>query len=100
MDRYIAEHGVILLDRGGLAVGREGQRKMFKEFLDAGFDIVYEPADAKVSADGTMGWAIGVYKLTAPDGAIEIGKYTSVWEQIDGEWKNVIEMRNSNGNGV
>lgn len=95
MDDHIAEHGVVLLDGGGLAVGREGQRKMFKEFLGAGYDIIYEPADAHVSADDTMAWAIGAYKLTAPDGEVDIGKYTSVWERIDGEWKNVVEMRNS-----
>lgn len=95
MDDHIAQHGVILLDGGGLAVGREGQRKMFKEFLGAGYDIVYEPADAHVSAGGTMAWAINAYKLTAPDGEVDIGRYTSAWERISGEWKNVVEMRNS-----
>ncbi|MEN1729744.1 MAG: nuclear transport factor 2 family protein [Pseudomonadota bacterium] len=97
MDRYIAEHGVILLDRGEVAIGREGQRQMFKDFLAAGFQIIYEPADAKVSADGTMAWAIGAYQLTLPTGEVEVGKYTSIWEKIDGRWQNVIEMRNPNG---
>lgn len=97
MDEYIAEHGIILLDGGGIAKGREAQRTMFKEWLGAGYRIVYEPADAKVSASEDMAWVIGAIRLTTPADEIELGKYVSVWEKEGDKWLNVIEMRNSNG---
>lgn len=97
MDTFIAEHGIVLIDGGGIARGREAQRQMFKEALAAGYNIVWEPVDAKVSASGDMAWAIGVVKVTTPQGKAEFSKYVSVWEKTDGQWLNVIEMRNSNG---
>lgn len=97
VDQLIADHGIILMDKGGIADGKEAQRAMFKSFLGAGYDLVYEPVDAKVSASEDMGWAIGMVKITSPEGDVEFSKYTAIWEKIDGVWLNVVEMRNSNG---
>jgi hypothetical protein len=45
-----------------------------------------------------MAWAHGTYEVKAPDGTKDIGKYVSVWvKDKNGAWKNVAEMRNSNG---
>jgi len=97
MDTHIAKHGIILLDGGGISRGREAQRQMFAAFLAAGNKIVYEPIDAKVSASGDMAWAIGMVEQTEPKGQVDSNKYVSIWEKINGQWLNVIEMRNSNG---
>lgn len=95
MEIIVAKKGIILLDGGGFARGREEQLQMFKDFFGAGYAIAFEPVDAHVSGSDDMAWAIGLYRLTSPKGDVDVGKYLSVWEKIDGEWKNVVEMRNS-----
>jgi hypothetical protein len=75
VEAIISDHGIILLDGAGLADGKEAQRSMFKAFLGAGYDLVYEPVDATVSASEDMAWAIGVVKVTSPEGVIEFSKY-------------------------
>lgn len=97
MEIIIAKDGRVLLDGAGIADSRKEQAQLFKEYFKAGYNIVYEPFEARVSKSGDMAWAIGLIKETKPNGAIEIGKYVSIWHRIDGVWKNVIEMRNSDG---
>lgn len=97
VERIIAEHGIILLDGAGIVDGKEAQRELFKTFLGEGYKLAYEPVDAKVSSSEDMAWAIGMVRVTAPDGSVEYSKYTSIWQKIGDEWKNVVEMRNSNG---
>ncbi|MDK9759130.1 DUF4440 domain-containing protein [Vibrio sp. D173a] len=91
------EHGIILLEEGGILQGRDQQVAMFKQFIgEMGVYLSYEPAEAHVSKDGTMAWAIGLVKFQMPGQKLEIQKYTSIWEKEDGEWLNVVEMRNKN----
>ncbi|MGL6259981.1 nuclear transport factor 2 family protein [Vibrio sp. WXL103] len=91
------EHGIILLEGGDILYGRDQQVAMFKAFIgEQGAYLTYEPAEAHVSQDGTMAWAIGLVKLTLPGEATEVQKYASVWEKVDGKWLNVLEMRNKN----
>lgn len=96
IDAIISDKGLLFADHGGIVVGKEAQRVMFKEFLQAGFAIEFEPTDAFVSQSEDMAWAYGLYRLTMPDGGEDVGKYVSVWVKENGEWKNVAEMRNSN----
>lgn len=96
-DTYLAETGIIMLDGAGIADGRDAQRELFKYFVSQGFDLAWHPVKARVSQSGDMAWAIGAVQITYPDGKIEHAKYTSIWEKIDGEWQNVVEMRNGNG---
>lgn len=98
IDAIVADKGIILLDGAGIADGKEAQRALFYEFIDAGYDLVWEAVDARVSEANDIAYAIGVVKVTSPDGTIQHAKYTSIWENIDGTWLNVIEMRNGNGN--
>ncbi|MEM6581708.1 MAG: hypothetical protein AAF699_10570 [Pseudomonadota bacterium] len=97
MEFIVAEDGRVLLDDAGIAHSREMQEQMFKAYFGAGYNIVYEPFEAWVSESDDMGWALGLTKETKPNGAVEIGKYVSVWHRVDGVWKNVVEMRNYNG---
>lgn len=97
VDAIVAEDGIILLDGAGIANGKEEQRALFHTFIDAGFDLAWEPARASVSDSEDMAYAIGSVRVTFPDGETQDAKYTSVWQKIDGKWLNVIEMRNGNG---
>ncbi|MEM1188344.1 MAG: nuclear transport factor 2 family protein [Pseudomonadota bacterium] len=100
LEFIVADDGMVLLDGAGIAGSRMEQSNMFKAFFDAGYDVVYEPVDARVSASHDMAWAIGLVKVTEPNGAYDIGKYVSIWHRVDGVWKNAVEMRNSNGGVV
>lgn len=97
IDAIIADKGLLFADRGGIVVGPDAQRSMFKAFLEAGYRIEFQPTDAFVSASKDMAWAYGLYRLEMPDGSEDKGKYVSVWIMENGAWKNVAEMRNSNG---
>lgn len=97
LGKGLHEHGIILLEEGGILQGRKEQVAMFKEFIGKmGVKLSYEPAEAHVSKDGTMAWAIGLVKFQMPGQKLEIQKYTSIWEKENGQWQNVVEMRNKN----
>ena len=95
IDAIVADHGVVLLMDAGIAHGKEVQKEMFKQYFDAGYDIVWEPAHAETSGD--IAWVIGLIAETKPDGSVNFGKYVSTWKKMDGKWMNTLEMRNSNG---
>lgn len=98
VDRIIAPDGLLFADGGGIVSGKEAQRSLFKQFLGAGYAMEFEPTAAFVSQSADMAWVHGTYALKTPEGARDVGKYISVWvKDANGEWKNVAEMRNSNG---
>lgn len=97
LGKGLHEEGIILLEGGGILNGRDQQVAMFKDLIGKkGLYLTYEPAEAHVSKDGTMAWAIGLVKLQFPGQELEVQKYASVWEKVDGQWLNVVEMRNKN----
>ena len=88
IDRIVKDDALLFPPGGDILDGAEKQRAVFKSLLQMeGFELVYEPIDAQVSASDDMAW---------PNGAVEIGKYVSVWEKENGTWKNIVEIRNSN----
>ena len=95
IDAIVADHGVVLLMDAGIAHGKEVQKEMFKQYFDAGYDIVWEPVHAETSGD--IAWVIGLIAETKPDGSVNFGKYVSTWKKMNGKWMNTLEMRNSNG---
>lgn len=65
-----------------------------------GFQIEWEPLEASVSADGSMGYLIEGTRLRmkAPDGSPVDMRYRSVtvWrKQADGSWKNIVDITNT-----
>mgnify|MGYP000020065681 CR=1 FL=1 len=56
----------------------------------------WEPTAAAVSESDDMGYVYGTTKEEMSDGDIEHGKYVSIWIKEDGEWKVVVEIRNTN----
>ena len=60
--------------------------------------ITFEPTDVYVSDDATMAYDVGTYRVSydGPNGRVEdYGKYLVVWEKLDGEWKAVADMINT-----
>ena len=79
-------------------VGRENQRVLFKELAQMeGFELFWEPLEAQVSVSHDMAYVYGLVRWKMPESAEEVGKYVSVWMKENGEWRNAVEIRNSNG---
>jgi len=86
-----------------IAVGWEACRALFAE-LEAlpGYSLEYHPSLAEVGGAADLGYTIGTYHMTLPDGdgnIVEIdGKYLSLWKrQPDGSWKIAVDVFNANG---
>ena len=77
--------------------GRENQKAMFKQFLDIpGVELSWEPIEARVSSSCDLGYVYGTVDWKLPDSDTVNGKYISVWMKEDGQWRNAVEIRNSN----
>ncbi len=98
IDKVIAENARICPPGSESIVGRENQRVLFKELAQMeGFELFWEPLEAQVSASHDMAYVYGSVRWKMPGSAEEVGKYVSVWVKENGEWRNAVEIRNSNG---
>ena len=78
--------------------GRDNQKVMFKQFLEIpGVELSWKPIEARVSSSCDMGYVFGTVDWKLPDSDKVNGKYISIWMKEDGEWRNAVEIRNSNG---
>lgn len=78
--------------------GRDNQKAMFKQFLEMpGVELSWEPIEARVSSSCDLGYVYGTVDWKLPDSDSVNGKYISIWMKEDGEWRNAVEIRNSNG---
>lgn len=65
---------------------------------EAGFQLLWCPGIAAVSAAGDLGASIGPYSLRLPDKAEDAGqgRFFSIWErQPDGTWKLLVDIGSS-----
>ena len=98
MDDHLAENAMVCPPGMDRVVGRENQRGLFKELLKIeGVELTWEPLEAYVSPSDDMGYVYGSVRWKMPNEAEQQGKYISIWAKENGKWKNVVEMRNSNG---
>lgn len=93
----IFANNVRVLHLNGPIEGSAKSKQLFKAYFSAGYDMKFEPIEARVYESGNVAWVIGVLDETKPDGSVERGKYVAIWEKIDGKWMNVLDMRNANG---
>ena len=97
-----AEDGQVMPPNAEPAMGRESVRKAWQGMLDLPeLDLSFAPTDVNVAESGDMAYAIGTYRLTFQSEGQEeptqdSGKYVDIWEKVDGEWKVMVEMFNSN----
>ncbi|MCG8442445.1 MAG: DUF4440 domain-containing protein [Caulobacterales bacterium] len=86
--------------------GREAISAQFYELARrSGFSVAWEPSEASVSDDASLGYTIGSYEMTVDDangyGTTEVGKYLAVWrKQPDGSWRVAADASNSDGPAI
>ncbi|MEQ9569137.1 MAG: nuclear transport factor 2 family protein [Longimicrobiales bacterium] len=60
--------------------------------------LEWAPELAEISADGRMGYTLGPYRQSLPDGGTAWGHYHSVWRQTDaGEWRVALDIGTPHG---
>lgn len=97
---YFANDGVMVVAKGEDLKGKEIIHKaMERSFAFPGFSLRWEPIDAAISDDGTLGYTYGKYvRRYIDDKGIEVtstGKYTTVWKrQEDASWKIILDIGN------
>jgi uncharacterized protein (TIGR02246 family) len=97
-----AEDGRVMAPNAEPAMGRDSVREAWQGILDLPeLDLSFAPTDVNVADSGDMAYAIGTYRLTFQSEGQEeptqdSGKYVDIWEKVDGEWKVMVEMYNSN----
>jgi uncharacterized protein (TIGR02246 family) len=68
-----------------MMMGRDAVRMMFGGMYEAGVRVELETVEAMVSGD--MGYRVGTYRLTGPDGSfVDKGKYIEIRKNVGGEW--------------
>ena len=98
MDEYLIEEAMVCPPGMDRIVGRENQKLMFKELLKMeGVELSWEPIEAYVGPSNDMGYVYGAVEWKMPNEVRQQGKYISVWVKVSGKWKNIVEIRNSNG---
>jgi len=69
-----------------LAQGAAAVREDFGGMIAEGLAVKLDTIEAKISGD--IGYRVGTYALTAPDGSlVDRGKYIETWRLEGGEWK-------------
>lgn len=80
-----------------ILVGKQSERELLEQALATeGLEFSFEPTDARVSSSGDMGFVWGQIQTKMPDGSMVFEKYVTIYSRIEGQWKMVLQMRNSN----
>jgi ketosteroid isomerase-like protein len=66
-------------------------RSHYREQPDAGPTLSWEPSYAEVSRGGDLGYTVGPYRLTEPNGTARFGHYVSVWQKQGKRWMVVVD---------
>ena len=76
-------------------------REWFESWVfTEGLTNTFEPDVIEVAASGDLAVDRGHWKevMETPDGQhVREGKYVVIWRKIDGQWKVVVDIANSNG---
>jgi uncharacterized protein (TIGR02246 family) len=97
-----AEDGRIMPPNAETAMGRDSVREAWQGILDLPeLDLSFAPTDVSVADSGDLAYTIGTYRLSfqsedQEEPVQDSGKYVDIWEKVDGEWKVMVEMYNSN----
>ena len=80
-------------------VGLPAIRAWFETgLLQPGISNFFEADTIEVAVSGDLAYDRGTYRfaMETPNGRVEdIGKYLMIWKRIDGEWKVVVDISNS-----
>ena len=91
---YWADDAVIILPHQPLIKGKDAIRAMIEEDAkNPAFSISWEPLEAHVSDDGSMGYLLERNKVTLNDSTTLYHSVVTVWRKsTDGNWKNVADI--------
>lgn len=89
---YIARDGVLIRPDEKPLVGADAI-EFLSEVDDDGYKVSWQPQNFDISADGTMGYTYGIYKVEV-DGDVFTGGYTNIWKKQNGEWRFVVSSTN------
>lgn len=97
---YWSEDAILMTPDQGKLVGHEQLSAMVKGSMEIpGFEIDWEPQEARVARSGDMGYVVAHKSVKVPDGSGNFNTYyfieVGIWEkQKDGTWKNTIDIYN------
>jgi uncharacterized protein (TIGR02246 family) len=97
---FYAPRGQLMAPNAPSADGRDAVAGVWKSlFALPGFSLTFEPKQIDVASAGDMACDVGTYALgfDSPDGAHvrDSGKYVVVWRKVDGHWKVMADIFNS-----
>ena len=95
-----ADDGAVMPPNAPIGKGRAAIQQTWASMMQTpGFDLTFVPEQIVISSSGDMALDRGTYTLkVAPAGGTQTdtGKYVVVWRKIDGDWKAVADIFNSN----
>lgn len=91
---YWTDDAVIILPHQTPIKGKDAIRAMVEEDAkNPAFSISWEPLEAHVSDDGSMGYLLEKNKVTLNDSTTLYHSVVTVWRKsTDGNWKNVADI--------
>lgn len=98
--RIYTVDGMFLAPNAPLVEGRKGIAEAWAGLLGLpGISFTFEPTRIEVSASADLASDVGTYSLAfdADGGRVEDqGKYVLVWKKVNGAWKVLADIFNSN----
>ena len=97
--QFFASDAVLMPAHTPSIVGKESIQAWFESWLpNPEISSTFVPDEVVVAASGDLAYDRGTYEFTmnTPEGRVrDSGKYLIVWKIIDGEWKAIIDISNS-----
>jgi len=97
--RFFARDAVLMPAHTPAIVGREQILAWFESWLqNPTVSSTFAPDVVEVAASGDLAYDRGTYHFTSDtaEGRVaDSGKYLIVWKMIDGEWKAIFDISNS-----
>lgn len=91
-----APDGRLMFPYAPTAEGQEDiQARSEDDFGTPGFEVEWTTESIEIAESGDMAYSTGSYSvgMDTPDGPMEDeGKFLTVWEKVDGEWKVAADM--------
>ena len=97
--QFFAPDAVLMPAHAPAIAGKESIQAWFESWLpNPAVTSTFAPDEIEVAASGDLAYDRGTYQFTmeTPEGRFrDTGKYLIVWKIIDGEWKAIFDISNS-----